>query len=114
MTAFRAYLVILLTGLTGYTLITGSNHGWNLLPIFFSGIGSMTWPGQFNTDFLTFLSLSALWVAWRHHFSRAGLALGLVALFGGMMFLAPYLLWASVQSSGDTKALLLGKVRASR
>jgi hypothetical protein len=74
----------------------------------------MTWPGQFNTGFPTFLSLSALWVAWRHHFSGAGLALGLVALFGGMMFLAPYLRWASVQSSGDTKALLLGKARAGR
>jgi hypothetical protein len=114
MIAFRAYLVILLAGLAGYTLITGSNHGWNLLPIFFSDIARMTWPGQFNTDFLTFLSLSALWVAWRHHFSGAGLALAVVALFGGMMFLAPYLLWASVQSVGDAKVLLLGRARASR
>ena len=114
MIAFRAYLVILLACLTGYTLITGANHGWNLLPVFFSDMAAMTWPGQFNTDFLTFLSLSALWVAWRHHFSGAGLALGIVAFFGGMMFLAPYLLWASVQLAGDTKVLLLGKARASR
>jgi hypothetical protein len=31
-----------------------------------------------------------------------------------MMFLAPYLLWASAQAGGDAKTLLLGKERACR
>lgn len=114
MTAFRAYLVVVLVCLYGYTLIVGSNHGWNLLPIFFSDVGKMEWPGQFNVDFMTFLSLSALWVAWRHRFSGVGIALGIVAFFGGMMFLAPYLLWASVQSAGDVRVLLLGKARVGQ
>lgn len=109
MTAFRAYLVIVLVCLTGYTLIVGSIHGWNLLPVFFSDIGKMTWPGQFNLDFMAFLSLSGLWVAWRHHFSGVGIALGVLAFFGGMMFLAPYLLWASAQPAGDVRTLLLGR-----
>lgn len=108
MTWFRIYLVLVLLGLGAYTLLVGFQHGWNLLPIFFGDIAAMTWPGQFNLDFLGFLSLSGLWVAWRHHFTPAGLALGLVAVFGGMMFLAPYLLWASVQASGDARLLLLG------
>lgn len=112
MTAFRAYLLIVLACLTGYTFIVGSAHGWNLLPVFFSDIAGMTWPGQFNLDFMAFLSLSCLWVAWRHQFSIAGIALGALAFFGGMMFLAPYLLWASIQSAGDVRALLLGKARA--
>jgi hypothetical protein len=30
-----------------------------------------------------------------------------------MMFLAPYLLWASAQAGGDAKVLLLGKERAA-
>jgi hypothetical protein len=114
MTLFRIYLVVVLTCLTVYTLIVGSNHGWNLLPIFFSDIGEMKWPGQFNLDFTTFLSLSGIWVAWRHQYTPGGIALGVIAFFGGMMFLAPYLLYASVQSAGDAKVLFLGRDRATR
>jgi hypothetical protein len=109
MKLFRTYLVVVLACLTVYTLFVGSNHGWNLLPIFFSNIVEMTWSGQFNLDFMTFLGLSGIWVAWRHQFSASGIALGVVAFFGGMMFLAPYLLYVSVQASGDVKVLLLGK-----
>ena len=112
MTAFRAYLIFVLLCLTGYTLVVGLNHGWGLLPIFFSNIAAMDWPGQFNLDFMGFLGLSAIWVAWRHRFSGTGLALGVVAFVGGMMFLAPYLLWASAQANGDPKIVLLGKHRA--
>jgi hypothetical protein len=114
MAAFRVYLVVVLACLTGYTLVVGINHGWNLLPIFFSNIAEMTWSGQFNLDFMTFLSLSGIWVAWRHQFTSGGIALGVVAFFGGMMFLAPYLLWASAQAGGDAKTLLLGRERARR
>jgi hypothetical protein len=35
----------------------------------------MSWSGQFNLDFMTFLGLSAVWVAWRHQFTRGGVAL---------------------------------------
>jgi hypothetical protein len=113
MTAFRAYLVFVLCGLAGYTLVVGVNHGWDLVPIFFSNIATMDWSGQFNLDFMGFLGLSAIWVAWRHRFSGGGLALGAVAFVGGMMFLAPYLLWAGAQARGDAKILLLGKQRAA-
>jgi hypothetical protein len=114
MAIFRTYLVVVLACLTGYTLIVGINHGWNLLPIFVSSIAEMSWLGQFNVDFMTFLGLSGIWVAWRHQFSGSAIALGVVAFFGGMMFLAPYLLWASAQAGGDAKVLLLGKERAAR
>jgi hypothetical protein len=114
MTALRVYLAVVLVCLTAYTLVVGINHGWNLLPIFFSSIEDMTWSGQFNLDFITFLGLSGIWVAWRHQFTGGAIALGVIAFFGGMMFLAPYLLWASAQAGGDAKILLLGKERASR
>jgi len=113
MAIFRTYLVVVLACLTGYTLVVGVNHGWNLLPVFFSSIAEMSWSGQFNVDFMTFLGLSGIWVAWRHQFSRSAIALGVVAFFGGMMFLAPYLLWASAQAGGDARVLLLGKERAA-
>ena len=111
---FRMCLVVVLACLAGYTLVVGANHGWNLLPIFFSNITEMSWSGQFNVDFMTFLGLSGIWVAWRHQFSSSAIALGVVAFFGGMLFLAPYLLWASAQAGGDAKVLLLGNERAVR
>ena len=114
MTMLRVYLAVVLACLAGYTLVVGANHGWNLLPVFFSNIAGMTWSGQFNLDFMTFLGLSGIWVAWRHQFTGSAIALGVIAFFGGMMFLAPYLLWAGAQAGGDARILLLGKERASR
>lgn len=112
MAFLRTYLAVALACLTGYTLVVGINHGWNLLPVFFANIAEMSWCGQFNLDFMTFLGLSGIWVAWRHQLSAGGIALGVVAFFGGMMFLAPYLLWASAQAGRDARVLLLGKERA--
>ncbi len=114
MLAFRIHLVAIFTVLVVYTVIVGNNHGWDLISVFFGDMKAMGWPGQFNLDFMGFLTLSALWVSWRHHFTPAGLALGLVALFGGISFLAPYLLIASFKANGDARELLVGKVRASR
>lgn len=108
----RLLLMLILLVLSGYTAVVISNHGWNLLPVFFGDMSAMAWPGQFNLDFMGFLILSALWTAWRHHFSPAGIALGVLAFFGGMMFLTIYLLVSSYQVKGSVKALLLGSQRA--
>ena len=113
MSAFRILLAVFVIAIISFTGVVISNHGWNLLPIFFGDIAAMTWPGQFNFDFLCFLILSGLWVAWRHHFSPGGLVLGLLGLFGGILFLAPYLLIASYSANGDMKTLFLGKDRAN-
>lgn len=109
MKLFRLYLIVALAGLACYTFIVGNKHGWDLLPIFFSDIVDMSWPGQFNFDFTTFLGLSGIWVAWRHQFSAFGLFLGIVALFGGMLFLGSYLLYLSFRSEGDIRVIVLGK-----
>jgi len=111
--AFRAFLVVFFLVLACYTVVVGANHGWNLLPLFFADIGAATWAGQFNLDFTGFLSLSALWIAWRHEFSAGGLALGVLGFFGGMGVLTVYLLVASFDAKGDPKALLLGRRRTS-
>ncbi len=113
MGALRILLAVMWLILLVYTAIVIANHGWGLLAIFFSDMVKMGWPGQFNLDFMGFLILSGTWVAWRHHFSPAGLLLGLVALFGGIGFLAPYLFIVSLQAKGDAKELFLGKVRAA-
>jgi len=84
-----------------------------LLPVFFGDMAAMGWPGQFNLDFLCMLVLSGLWVAWRHRFSGLGIALGLLACFGGAFFLTAYLFVVSFAARGDMQELLLGKPRAA-
>jgi hypothetical protein len=97
--------------LSAYTAVTISNYGWNLIPVFFGDMRAMTWPGQFNFDFMGFLFLSGLWVSWRHQFSVVGIGLGAVAVFGGMLFLSLYLFVASTQANGNLKEVLMGSSR---
>jgi hypothetical protein len=113
MNAFRALLIVLCLTIACYTGVGLANHGINLLPIFFGDMATLTWPGQFNLDFMCMLALSGLWVSWRHHLSASGLALGLLAFFLGASFLTIYLLILSYQAKGNMKELLLGKVRAT-
>lgn len=111
MILLRLFLASFLIAISGYTAITVSEHGINLVPVFFGDMAQMGWPGQFNFDFMGFLALSAIWVTWRHGFRPAGLGLGLIAFFGGMMFLSLYLLVESYRTRGDIAALLLGPER---
>jgi len=113
MNALRVLLAAMFITIMVYTTIVMNNHGADLISVFFGDMRAMTWPGQFNTDFMGFLILSGLWLSWRHHFTPAGLVLGLFGLFGGIMFLAPYLLVVSFQANGDIKELMLGKTRAN-
>lgn len=113
MKAFQILLVIMIIWILGITGVVAFNHGWNLIPIFFGDIVSLTWPGQFNSDFLCFLLISGLWVAWRHNFSPIGLVLLPIAIFFGIMFLAPYLLIASYQANGDIVKLLIGTAKVN-
>lgn len=108
MTGFRVVLTGIFISLLTYTIVVVSNHGLNLLPIFFADMVQMAWPGQFNFDFMCLLILSGLWVAWRQKFSPAGLGLGLLAFFGGALFLSGYLLIESFRGYQSIEALLLG------
>lgn len=111
MGVLRIYLSVIFVVILGYTSVTIANHGMNLLPVFFGDMATMAWPGQFNLDFMFMLTLSGLWVAWRHQFTPGGLALGLLAFFGGAMFLSTYLLILTSRDR-DVRRLLLGPGRA--
>ncbi len=114
MRLFRLFLCALVSMIVPYTLIVIANHGMNIFPVFFGDIAAMGWPGQFNLDFLSFLLLGGLWLAWRHQFSVMGLCFGLFIFIGGMPFLASYLLVQSYRTGGDMRALLLGEARAAK
>ena len=109
MSAFRTLLIVMWVVVMAYTAVVVANHGMGLLGIFFGDIATMTWPGQFNLDFLCMLTLSGLWVAWRHRFSPAGMGLGVLALFGGIVFLSTYLLVVSWRTDADIEQILLGR-----
>lgn len=112
MALFRLYLSIWIVAIAVYTGIVIAGHGADYLAPFFADIGRMGWPGQFNVDFLGLLCLGGVWLAWRHHFTPGGIALGAAMLVGGTPLLAGYLLIHSVRSGGDVKVLLLGEARA--
>ena len=112
MTGFRILLIVILTAIVAYTVVVILNHGLGLFAVFFGDIARMAWPGQFNLDFLGFLILSGFWLAWRHHFSPGGLALGVLGVLGGAPVLTLYLLIVSVQSKGNVAVMLLGERRA--
>ena len=109
MLAFRLLLGAIAVTLTVYTSQVIAEHGWGLLQVFLGDMARMGWPGQFNIDFTFMLTLSALWVSWRHRFSPAGVGLGLLAFLGGASFLSIYLLVQSFRTRGDLGVLLLGE-----
>ncbi len=113
MSALRILLLLLALAILPYTFYTIAQEGFTLFSVFFDDLQSLSWSGQFNLDFLTYLILSSLWVAWRHEFSGQGMLLALCASVLGMCFLALYLLITSFQVKGDLIHLLLGNKRAA-
>lgn len=108
MPKFRLLLLAITVVIVVLTIAAVANEGWNLLPHFFGPIFALTWQGQFNADFTTYLILSGLWMAWRGGFTTGCIALGLVAPPLGILFFAPYLVFLIGKSGGDPKKLLLG------
>lgn len=112
MNAFRTYLVVVVLVVGAYTGVTIAEHGMTLYGVFFGDMLEMGWPGQFNLDFLFMLFFSGFWIAWRQHFSPAGLTLGFGGAMLGAPYLAVYLLFQIQRTNGDVAALLLGPERA--
>lgn len=105
----RIVAVLMFVVIAVYTGAVIARHGLGLLPIFFGDIAELTWPGQFNLDFMCLLALAGLWVAHRHRFRALGILLGVCAFFGGALFLSVYLVVASSRARGDVASLLLGE-----
>ena len=112
MITLRILLATICLIVVTYTVPVVAENGLDLLPIFFGDIVKMQWPGQFNLDFLGFLTLTATWLAWRHRFSAAGVGLGLCVFAGGIPFVTAYLFWHSLKPNSDVSTLLIGEVRA--
>ena len=108
MTQFRILITLILLGLIGYALILITDGRFDFITPFLSTIPALTWQGHINLDFLSYLSLAGVWIAWRSGFTPAGIALGVLSMLSGMLFFAPYLLYQISRSDNDPRKLLLG------
>ena len=114
MNLFKGFLIAMGVIVFIYTAVAIGNEGPNLFASTWPLFLEWKWPGQFFMDFLTYLLLSGLWVAWRHEFSGVGIVLGITASLLGMIFLSIYLLIAIRKSNGDMREVLLGSSRVAR
>ena len=105
---FQIFLGLMLLVAVVYTGLTIAGHGWNFVSVISADLFQLNWTGQFYLDFICYLMLSGLWIAWRHQFSLKGMVLGLCAAVGGILFLAPYLIIVSAQEK-SVKNILLGR-----
>lgn len=114
MQGFRIFMACIFIAIVLYTIPVVLNHGlFSLFGVFFGDIARMQWPGQFNLDFMGFLLMSGVWLAWRHDFSPAGLGLAAGGFLLGAPFLSAYLFLTSRQVGGSWAVLYLGERRAA-
>jgi hypothetical protein len=105
---FKILLVVQTVALLLYTFFAFEAEGANLFGVFIANIQSLTWSGQFNLDFLCYLTLSGLWIMWREKFNEKSIVTGIAAMILGIVFFAPYILWQLNKEKGDLKRLLIG------
>lgn len=104
----KILLIIQTIGLLIYTFLAFQTEGADLFSIFLNHIKSLTWAGQFNLDFLCYLTLSGLWIMWINKFKPISIALGITAMILGFLFFAPYILWLLKKEKGDIRNVLIG------
>lgn len=104
----RILLIVQTIGLFIYTFFAFQTDGADLFGVFTNNMLSLNWSGQFNLDFLCYLTLSGLWIMWRNMFTTKSIILGLIAMILGIVMLAPYLLWLISQENGNIKRVLIG------
>ncbi len=110
---FNIIVVLLWIGLTAYSGVVVYNHGVDFVSVAIQIIAATGWSGQFALDFVCYLLLSALWVAWRHRFTASAWLLALAALVGGYLYFGLYLAVIGYRARGDVRAILLGERAAS-
>jgi hypothetical protein len=105
---FQTLLIVQAIGLLTYTFFAFQKDGADLFSVFVNNIVTVNWSGQFNLDFLCYLSLSGIWIMWRNKFSLQSILLGLIAMVLGIVLFSPYLLWLIFRENGNLKNVLIG------
>ncbi|TAD86929.1 MAG: hypothetical protein EAY75_06880 [Bacteroidetes bacterium] len=105
---FKTVLIVQTIGLLTYTFFAFQTEGADLFSVFTNNVLSLNWSGQFNLDFLCYLTLSGFWIMWRDKFTKKSIILGLVAMVLGIVMFAPYLLWLTNKENVNIKRVLIG------
>ena len=104
----KILLIVQTIGLLIYTFFAFQTEGAALFSVFTNNVLSLNLSGQFNLDFLCYLTLSGLWIMWRNKFTTKSIILGLVAMVLGIIMFAPYILWLTSKENGNIKRVLIG------
>ena len=104
----KVLLIVQTIGLLLYTFFTIQTDGANLFKVVLNNVLSLNWSGQFNLDFLCYLTLSGFWIMWRNKFTSKSIFLGIFAMVLGIVMFAPYLLWLINKEQGNLKRVLIG------
>lgn len=105
---FKTLLIVQTIGLLTYTFFAYQTEGADLISVFAQNVFSLNWSGQFNLDFLCYLTLSGIWIMWRNKFSNKSILLGVAAMILGIVLFAPYLFWLTNKENGEIKRVLIG------
>jgi hypothetical protein len=105
---FKTLLIVQTIGLLTYTFFAFQTEGADLFGVIATNVFSLNWSGQFNLDFMCYLTLSGIWIMWRNKFSNKSVLLGIIAMVLGIVLFAPYILWLTNQEKGDIKRILIG------
>jgi hypothetical protein len=104
----KTLLIAQTIGLLIYTFFAFQSEGADLFTVFTNNVFSLNWSGQFNLDFLCYLTLSGFWIMWRNNFTTKSILVGLAAMVLGIVMFAPYLLWQTNKENGNIKRVLIG------
>lgn len=105
---FRAFLLVSTVAIYVMTGVVSIDHGINWPAVAVRDLLALDWRSQFNTDFILYLSIVAIWISWREGLSARGHAFAVLSVVMGGMFSFPYVLYATYQAKGDPREVLLG------
>ena len=105
---FKVFLAVAWLALLVMSVLAFNHDDLSAGQVFVADLQALSWRAAFSTDLMAHLALMALWVAWRHRFSPAGIVLGLLCLLGGALFSFGYIAVQCQRSRGDMRMLLLG------
>ncbi len=108
MLTLRLFLIASTVAIYALTVIAWVSQGINWPAVAVGDLRALNWRSQFNFDFIGYLIVFAIWVAWREGATVKGYVFGFLSIVLGGMFSFPYLLHATYASDGDMRALLLG------
>lgn len=114
MATIRLFLIVSTVAIYLMTLVASTSHGINWPAVAVGDLLELNWRSQFNTDFIVYLLLFAVWVTWREGGTAKGYAFGVLSVVMGGMFSFPYLLRATYVANGDPRGVLLGSRRQGR